>query len=64
MNNIDSVSEEFGIPVDEEGLACRECDLEDPDGNRTTRGHLRTSPGKRKGKATEERRAERRVAEE
>ena len=31
---IDSVSEEFGIPVDEEGLAGRECDLEDPDGNR------------------------------
>jgi hypothetical protein len=28
------VSHEFGIPVDEEGLAGRECDLEDPDGNR------------------------------
>jgi hypothetical protein len=28
------VSREFGIPVDEEGLAGRECDLVDPDGNR------------------------------
>ena len=34
VNNIDAVSEEFKIPVDEEGLAGRECDLEDPDGNR------------------------------
>ena len=34
VNNIDSVSSEFGVPVDEEGLAGRECDLEDPDGNR------------------------------
>ena len=34
VNNIDSVSEEFDMPVDEEGLAGRECDLEDPDGNR------------------------------
>ena len=34
VNDIDAVSEEFGIPVDEEGLAGRECDLEDPDGNR------------------------------
>jgi catechol 2,3-dioxygenase-like lactoylglutathione lyase family enzyme len=32
--DIDAVSEEFGIPVDEEGLAGRECDLVDPDGNR------------------------------
>jgi catechol 2,3-dioxygenase-like lactoylglutathione lyase family enzyme len=32
--DIDRVSEEFGVPVDEEGLAGRECDLEDPDGNR------------------------------
>ena len=32
--DIDAVSDEFGIPVDEEGLAGRECDLEDPDGNR------------------------------
>jgi catechol 2,3-dioxygenase-like lactoylglutathione lyase family enzyme len=34
VDDIDAVSEEFGIPVDEEGLAGRECDLEDPDGNR------------------------------
>jgi hypothetical protein len=34
VNDIDAVSEEFGVPVDEEGLAGRECDLEDPDGNR------------------------------
>jgi catechol 2,3-dioxygenase-like lactoylglutathione lyase family enzyme len=34
VNDIDAVSEEFGIPVDEEGLAGRECDLVDPDGNR------------------------------
>lgn len=32
--DIDAVSEEFGIPVDEEGLAGRECDIEDLDGNR------------------------------
>src|SRR3954452_25275113 len=34
VRNIDVVSEEFGIPVDEEGLAGRECDRVDPDGNR------------------------------
>jgi catechol 2,3-dioxygenase-like lactoylglutathione lyase family enzyme len=34
VNDIDAVSEEFGIPVDEDGLAGRECDLVDPDGNR------------------------------
>jgi hypothetical protein len=34
VNDIDAVSTEFGIPVDEEGLAGRECDLKDPDGNR------------------------------
>jgi catechol 2,3-dioxygenase-like lactoylglutathione lyase family enzyme len=32
--DIDDVSEEFAVPVDEEGLAGRECHLEDPDGNR------------------------------
>ena len=32
--DIDAVAEEFGIAVDEEGLAGRECDIEDPDGNR------------------------------
>ena len=34
VTDIDAVAQEFGIPVDEEGLAGRECDLEDPDGNR------------------------------
>ena len=34
VKDIDAVSAEFGIPVDEDGLAGRECLLEDPDGNR------------------------------
>ena len=34
VNDIDAVSQEFGVPVDEQGLAGRECDLADPDGNR------------------------------
>lgn len=34
VRDIDAVSREFGVPVDEEGLAGRECHLEDPDGNR------------------------------
>ena len=34
VRDIDVVSEELGVPVDEEGLAGRECDIEDPDGNR------------------------------
>lgn len=34
VNDIEAVSREFAIPVDEEGLAGRECDLEDLDGNR------------------------------
>lgn len=34
VDDIDAVSDEFGIPVDEDGLAGRECDLTDPDGNR------------------------------
>lgn len=34
VDDIDAVSAEFAIPVDEEGLAGRECDIEDPDGNR------------------------------
>jgi hypothetical protein len=33
LNDIDAVSEEFGVPVDEEGLAERQCNLKDPDGN-------------------------------
>jgi hypothetical protein len=34
VDDIDRVSDEFGIPVDEEGLAGREVDLKDVDGNR------------------------------
>ena len=34
VDDIDAVSKEFGVPVDEDGLAGRECELEDPDGNR------------------------------
>jgi catechol 2,3-dioxygenase-like lactoylglutathione lyase family enzyme len=34
VTDIDAVSKEFGTRVDEEGLAGRECELEDPDGNR------------------------------
>jgi catechol 2,3-dioxygenase-like lactoylglutathione lyase family enzyme len=32
--DIDRVSQEFTAPVDEDGLAGRECHLRDPDGNR------------------------------
>jgi catechol 2,3-dioxygenase-like lactoylglutathione lyase family enzyme len=34
VDDIDAVSKEFDIPVDENGLAGRECDFDDPDGNR------------------------------
>ena len=34
VDDIDAVSREFGVPVDEDGLAGRECDFDDPDGNR------------------------------
>lgn len=34
VNDIDSVAAGLGVPVDEDGLAGRECDVEDPDGNR------------------------------
>jgi catechol 2,3-dioxygenase-like lactoylglutathione lyase family enzyme len=34
VGDIDAVAAEFGVPVDEEGLAGRECLLVDPDGNR------------------------------
>jgi catechol 2,3-dioxygenase-like lactoylglutathione lyase family enzyme len=34
VDDIDVVSEEFGVPIDEHGLAGRECQFEDPDGNR------------------------------
>jgi len=37
VSDIDAVSQEFGIPVDEGGLAGRECDLEDPDGEPAAR---------------------------
>ncbi len=42
VNDIDAVSKEFAIPVDEEGLAGGECDLEDPDGNRIRVASRRT----------------------
>jgi len=32
--DVDRVAEEFGLTVDEDGLAGREVDFEDPDGNR------------------------------
>jgi catechol 2,3-dioxygenase-like lactoylglutathione lyase family enzyme len=34
VQDIDRVSEEFAVPIDEDGLAGRECHLDDPDGNR------------------------------
>lgn len=34
VKDIDAVSQELGIPIDEEGLAGRECAVTDPDGNR------------------------------
>ena len=34
VKDIEAVSTEFGIAIDEDGLAGRECYLEDPDGNR------------------------------
>ena len=34
INDIQAVSKEFGIAIDEDGLDGRQCDLEDPDGNR------------------------------
>jgi catechol 2,3-dioxygenase-like lactoylglutathione lyase family enzyme len=34
VKDIDLLSDEFGAPVDEEGLAGRECGLVDPDGSR------------------------------
>jgi hypothetical protein len=34
VNDIEAVSEEFGIAIDEDGLDGRDCDLMDPDGNR------------------------------
>jgi catechol 2,3-dioxygenase-like lactoylglutathione lyase family enzyme len=34
VRDIDSIAAALGVPVDENGLAGRECDVEDPDGNR------------------------------
>jgi hypothetical protein len=34
VKDIDEVSREFDIKIDEDGLAGRECHLQDPDGNR------------------------------
>jgi len=34
VKDIEAVSEEFEVAVDEDGLAGRECHLRDPDGNR------------------------------
>ena len=34
ITDVDVVAAEFGVAVDEEGLAGRECKLVDPDGNR------------------------------
>jgi catechol 2,3-dioxygenase-like lactoylglutathione lyase family enzyme len=34
IDDIDAVSKEFGVPIDGDGLAGRECDFDDPDGNR------------------------------
>jgi len=34
VDDIDAVAAELGVAVDEEGLAGRECDVSDPDGNR------------------------------
>lgn len=34
VDDVDAVAAEFGATVDDEGLAGRECELTDPDGNR------------------------------
>jgi catechol 2,3-dioxygenase-like lactoylglutathione lyase family enzyme len=34
VKDVDRVAEEFGVRVDDDGLAGRECALVDPDGNR------------------------------
>jgi catechol 2,3-dioxygenase-like lactoylglutathione lyase family enzyme len=34
VRNVDDIAAEFGLTIDEDGLAGRECHLDDPDGNR------------------------------
>ena len=34
VRNVGDIAAEFGVAVDEEGLSGRECELDDPDGNR------------------------------
>lgn len=42
VSDIDAVSAEFGIAIDEDGLAGRQCNLADPDGNRLRLATRRT----------------------
>lgn len=42
VRDVDAVAKEFAIPVDEDGLAGRECHLVDPDGNRLRIASRRT----------------------
>lgn len=44
VDNIDHVAREFGVPVDEEGEAGRQCNIEDPDGNRLRIATRRAEP--------------------
>ena len=48
VDDVDAVSKEFGVPIDEDGLAGRECDFNDPDGNRL-RVATRRPPSEGKG---------------
>jgi hypothetical protein len=43
VDDIDTVAAEFGLTVDENGLAGRECHLVDPDGNRLRVATRRTA---------------------
>ena len=44
VKDVDAIAAEFGVSVDEEGLAGRECALEDPDGNRLRVATPRPAP--------------------
>ena len=44
VRDVDAVSAEFGIPVDDHGLAGRECELVDPDGHRLRVATPRSRP--------------------